>query len=110
VPHFSYVGDSVLGHRAHLGAGVKISNLKLGGGAVRVEVNGRVIDTGLRKFGALIGDHVDVGCNAVLNPGSIIGRNSIVYPAVNWRGYLAPGQIAKNRAAIEITPRRVRGE
>ena len=69
VPHFNYVGDSILGHRAHLGAGVKISNVKLSAGTVTVEAAGERIDTGLRKFGALIGDGCDVGCNAVLNPG-----------------------------------------
>jgi UDP-N-acetylglucosamine diphosphorylase / glucose-1-phosphate thymidylyltransferase / UDP-N-acetylgalactosamine diphosphorylase / glucosamine-1-phosphate N-acetyltransferase / galactosamine-1-phosphate N-acetyltransferase len=74
VPHFSYVGDSILGFRAHLGAGVKISNVKLLPGNVVVVVDGRPFDTGLRKFGALLGDLTDVGCNSVLNPGSIIGR------------------------------------
>ena len=80
VPHFSYVGDSILGHKAHLGAGVKISNLKLTPGNISVEWEGKVIDTGLRKFGALIGDNAEVGCNAVLNPGSVLGRDALVYP------------------------------
>jgi UDP-N-acetylglucosamine diphosphorylase / glucose-1-phosphate thymidylyltransferase / UDP-N-acetylgalactosamine diphosphorylase / glucosamine-1-phosphate N-acetyltransferase / galactosamine-1-phosphate N-acetyltransferase len=106
VPHLNYVGDSILGHRAHLGAGVKISNVKLGGGTVWVEHEGERIDTGLRKLGALIGDGCDVGCNAVLNPGSILGRGSMVYPNVNWRGVLKAGHIAKNRSAIEVTERR----
>jgi NDP-sugar pyrophosphorylase family protein len=106
VPHFNYVGDSVLGHRAHLGAGVKISNVKLSAGTVHVEYGGVRIDTGLRKFGALIGDGCDVGCNAVLNPGSVLGRGSIIYPNVTWRGVLRAGQIAKNRAVIEVTERR----
>ena len=105
-PHFNYVGDSILGHRTHLGAGVKVSNVKLGGGTVRVEHEGGRIDSGLRKFGALIGDGCDVGCNAVLNPGSILGRGSIIYPNVNWRGVLRAGQIAKNRSTIEVTERR----
>lgn len=95
VPHFNYVGDSILGHRAHLGAGVKISNLKLTPGTVFVEQEGRRIDSGLRKFGALIGDGAQVGCNAVLNPGSILGRRSLVYPCVNWRGVLPPDSAAK---------------
>jgi NDP-sugar pyrophosphorylase family protein len=102
VPHFNYVGDSILGFRAHLGAGVKISNVKLVPGNVQVEVDGKPLDTGLRKFGALVGDHADVGCNAVLNPGSIIGRGSVIYPNTNWRGILPPNHIAKNRAAQEI--------
>ena len=106
VPHFNYVGDSILGHRAHLGAGVKISNVKLSPGTVQVEHEDARIDTGLRKLGALIGDGCDVGCNAVLNPGSILGRGSIVYPNVNWRGVLRPGHIAKNRSAIEVIERR----
>ncbi len=107
VPHFSYVGDSILGHRAHLGAGVKISNFKLDGSAVAVEFEGRRHDTGLRKFGALLGDRTDVGCNAVLNPGSVVGRGSVIYPNTNWRGVLPPGHIAKNRATVEIAARRL---
>src|SRR5258708_21067007 len=105
VPHFNYVGDSILGHRAHLGAGVKVSNVKLVEGNVLVEVDGKPMDTGLRKFGALLGDYAEVGCNAVLNPGSIIGRGSVIYPNTNWRGVLAPYHIAKNRAAQQIISR-----
>lgn len=105
-PHFNYIGDSILGHRAHLGAGVKISNLKVVPGNVTVEVVGRRVDTGLRKFGALIGDRAEVGCNAVLNPGSILGRDAIVYPNVNWRGVLPAGSLAKNQAPIVVTGRR----
>jgi UDP-N-acetylglucosamine diphosphorylase / glucose-1-phosphate thymidylyltransferase / UDP-N-acetylgalactosamine diphosphorylase / glucosamine-1-phosphate N-acetyltransferase / galactosamine-1-phosphate N-acetyltransferase len=106
VPHFNYVGDSILGHKAHLGAGVKISNFKLLAGNVCLELDGRSFDTGLRKFGALLGDHVDIGCNAVLNPGSIIGRGSVVYPNTNWRGILPPNSLAKNKAVIEVVSRR----
>lgn len=106
VPHFNYVGDSILGYKAHLGAGVKISNVKLVPGNVLVEVDGKSTDTGLRKFGALLGDHTDIGCNAVLNPGTIIGRGSVVYPNVNWRGVLAPNSIAKNKSGQEIVLRR----
>lgn len=110
VPHFNYVGDSILGHRAHLGAGVKISNLKVTPGHVILELEGRLIDTGLRKFGALIGDHAQIGCNAVLNPGSILGRRAIVYPNVNWRGYLPSLHVAKNRAAVEVVQLGARAE
>jgi len=106
VPHFNYVGDSILGYRAHLGAGVKISNLKLSNGPVVVEFEGKRIDTGLRKFGALLGDNTDIGCNAVLNPGSIIGRGSAIYPNVNWRGILPPDRIVKNRAPLEVIERK----
>jgi NDP-sugar pyrophosphorylase family protein len=109
VPHFSYVGDSILGHLAHLGAGVKISNVKLMPANVMVEINGKQVDTGLRKFGALLGDQTDVGCNTVLNPGSIIGRGSIIYPNTNWRGVLAPNTIAKNHAKVELVARRAQG-
>jgi UDP-N-acetylglucosamine diphosphorylase / glucose-1-phosphate thymidylyltransferase / UDP-N-acetylgalactosamine diphosphorylase / glucosamine-1-phosphate N-acetyltransferase / galactosamine-1-phosphate N-acetyltransferase len=108
VPHFNYVGDSILGYKAHLGAGVKISNVKLVAGNVMVEIDGTPFDTGLRKFGALIGDHVDVGCNAVLNPGSIIGRNSVIYPNVTWRSILPANMIVKNKAAFEVVTRRPR--
>ena len=108
VPHFSYVGDSILGHKAHLGAGVKISNVKLVPGHVTVELNGKPFDTGLRKFGALLGDHTDIGCNSVLNPGSIIGRGSVIYPCTNWRGILPAHSIAKNKAAAEVVVRRAK--
>jgi NDP-sugar pyrophosphorylase family protein len=105
VPHFSYVGDSILGYQTHLGAGVKISNVKLVPGNVTVEVEGKPLDTGLRKFGALLGDYTDVGCNAVLNPGSIVGRGAVIYPCTNWRGVLPANMIAKNRAAQEVVVR-----
>ena len=108
VPHFSYVGDSILGYKSHLGAGVKISNVKLMPGNVTVQKNNAPFDTGLRKFGALLGDNTDIGCNSVLNPGSIIGRGSVVYPNTNWRGILPPNMVAKNKAALEVVERRVR--
>jgi len=105
VPHLNYVGDSILGYKAHLGAGVKISNVKLIAGNVLVEVDGKQVDTGLRKFGALLGDHAEIGCNAVLNPGSIIGRNSVIYPNTNWRGILPAQHIVKNKAVQQIISR-----
>ena len=105
-PHFNYVGDSILGHKTHLGAGVKVSNIRLDRANVTVEMDGRPFDTGLRKFGALLGDGSEVGCNAVLNPGSIIGRGALVYPTVNWRGILPANMIAKNNAALEVVVRR----
>jgi UDP-N-acetylglucosamine diphosphorylase / glucose-1-phosphate thymidylyltransferase / UDP-N-acetylgalactosamine diphosphorylase / glucosamine-1-phosphate N-acetyltransferase / galactosamine-1-phosphate N-acetyltransferase len=108
VPHFNYIGDSILGCRAHLGAGVKISNFKLVPGNIFVEIDGRPFDTGLRKFGALLGDDTEVGCNAVLNPGSILGRGSVVYPNTNWRGILPTNMIVKNKAAQEVVVRRPR--
>jgi NDP-sugar pyrophosphorylase family protein len=110
VPHFNYVGDSILGHKAHLGAGVICSNLKSLPGNVTVMVNGVPLDTGLRKFGALVGDGAEAGCNSVLNPGSILGRGAILYPGVNWRGYLPANNIAKNKAEIEVVVKRPRGD
>jgi UDP-N-acetylglucosamine diphosphorylase / glucose-1-phosphate thymidylyltransferase / UDP-N-acetylgalactosamine diphosphorylase / glucosamine-1-phosphate N-acetyltransferase / galactosamine-1-phosphate N-acetyltransferase len=107
-PHFNYIGDSILGYCSHLGAGVKISNVKFGPGNVSVEIDGRRFDTGLRKFGALLGDHADIGCNAVLNPGSIIGRGSVVYPNTNWRGVLPANRIVKNQAPQEVVARELR--
>src|SRR6266702_3086041 len=79
-PHFNYVGDSILGHKAHIGAGVVLSNFRSLPGNIKIELDGKPFDTGLRKFGALLGDLAEVGCNSVLNPGSIIGRSSVVYP------------------------------
>jgi UDP-N-acetylglucosamine diphosphorylase / glucose-1-phosphate thymidylyltransferase / UDP-N-acetylgalactosamine diphosphorylase / glucosamine-1-phosphate N-acetyltransferase / galactosamine-1-phosphate N-acetyltransferase len=107
-PHFNYVGDSILGYKAHLGAGVKISNFKLFPGNIEVVVDGVPFDTGLRKFGALLGDGVEIGCNAVLNPGSIVGRGSVIYPNVFWRGILPDNAIAKNKAEIKVSIKRPR--
>ena len=106
VPHFNYVGDSILGHHAHLGAGVVLSNFKSLPGHVTVQHGTDKFDTGLRKFGALIGDHTEIGCNSVLNPGSIIGRHSVIYPNINWRGVLAAERIVKNTAAQEVIAKR----
>ncbi len=102
VPHFSYVGDSILGHKAHLGAGVILSNVKSIKG--NVTVDGK--DTGLRKFGAVIGDGADIGCNCVLNPGSIIGSNAILYPNVLWRGVCPADSIVKLRQEHQIVVRK----
>lgn len=106
--HFNYVGDSILGHKAHLGAGVKISNVKLVPGNIFVEMNGVPFDTGLRKFGALLGDFAEIGCNSVLNPGSIIGRGSIIYPNTSWRSILPDNMIVKNKAEQEVVVRHPR--
>ena len=108
VPHYNYIGDSILGYKTHLGAGAKISNVKLFPGNIEVEVDGTPRDTGLRKFGALIGDGAEVGCNAVLNPGSLLGRNAVVYPNVFWRGILPANMIAKNKAEIEVVVKQPR--
>lgn len=96
VPHFNYVGDSVMGYKSHLGAGVILSNVKSISGNIKVNHQGEHIDTGLRKFGAMIGDHVEIGCNAVIAPGSVIGRDCIVYPLTFSRGVLPESHILKN--------------
>ena len=105
-PHFNYVGDSILGHKAHLGAGVKISNFTLFADTISIEIDGQPFDTGLRKFGALLGDGCEIGCNAVLNPGSIVGRGAMIYPNVSWRGVLPERMIVKNKSAQEVVARR----
>ena len=94
-PHFNYVGDSILGNRSHIGAGVILSNLKADKSAVTIKGE-TSLSTNMRKLGAILGDGAEVGCNAVLNPGSIIGKGSAVYPLVSWRGVLPEGSIAKS--------------
>ena len=100
VPHYNYVGDSILGYKAHMGAGAISSNLKSDKMLVMVTFDGKKIDTNLRKFGAMIGDNVDVGCNSVLNPGTIIGRNTSIYPLSCVRGYVEKNSIYKNKNEI----------
>ncbi len=106
VPHFSYVGDSILGYKAHLGAGVILSNVKLDRGEVVVSTDEGLIPTGLKKFGAIIGDSAEIGCNSVLSPGSIIGRETILYPGTQWRGVAPHRSIVKHRQPLQINPRR----
>lgn len=97
VPHFNYIGDSILGYKSHLGAGAIISNVKSDKETVKVKGSGGIrLDTGLRKFGALVGDFVEVGCNSVLNPGTIVGKGSIIYPLSMVRGYIPPDHILKS--------------
>ena len=96
-PHFNYVGDSVLGFHAHIGAGVILSNVRSIPGNVKIHCDGETIETGLRKFSAILGDNVEIGCNSVLNPGTIIGRNAIVYPLSNVRGFIPENSIYKGR-------------
>ena len=103
VPHFNYVGDSVLGYKAHMGAGSVTSNVKSDKKNVVVHA-GAGIETGLRKFGAMLGDRVEVGCNSVLNPGTVIGRDCIVYPTSCVRGVIPEKHIYKG--AKGIAPRR----
>ena len=105
VPHFNYVGDSVLGYKAHLGAGVILSNVRLDRGEVLVRNGPDRIATGLKKFGAIIGDRAEIGCNSVINPGSIIGRGSLVHPLSNFSGMLPPDTIWRVRQQGEAVPR-----
>ncbi|MGK0184382.1 MAG: NDP-sugar pyrophosphorylase family protein [Verrucomicrobiales bacterium] len=108
-PHFNYVGDSILGYKAHLAAGVVLSNYRLDHGPIDIPdptVPGAKVKTGLEKFGAVVGDCVDIGCNAVLSPGSLIGPRSVLYPGVHWRGVLEPDKIVKVRQELQIVARR----
>jgi NDP-sugar pyrophosphorylase family protein len=107
VPHFNYVGDSILGFRSHLGAGVILSNVRLDRSEIVVpDPQGKLMPTGLRKFGAVIGDRVEIGCNSVINPGSLIGRNSVIYPGTQWRGPLPANSIVKTLQTQQVVERR----
>ena len=96
VPHFNYIGDSILGYRSHTGAGAITSNVKSDKTLVKVKTEQGTIETGLKKFGAMLGDFVEVGCNSVLNPGTVIGRNTNVYPLSSVRGSIPPNHIFKS--------------
>lgn len=100
-PHFNYVGDSILGRRVNLGAGTILSNVKIVGQTIVVSVGGRRYDTGLRKFGAVVGDDTQTGCNSVLNPGTFLGRRCRVYPCASVRGYHPDGTVVRLRQQIE---------
>lgn len=95
VPHYNYIGDSILGYKCHFGAGSITSNVKSDKSIVQVNYEGDKIDTGLKKFGAIVGDGVEIGCNSVLNPGSIIMRNSNIYPLSSVRGVVPENSIFK---------------
>lgn len=105
VPHFNYVGDSILGLGAHLGAGVVLSNVRLDQKEVTISHDERLIATGLRKFGAVIGDLAEIGCNSVINPGTLIGRRSLIYPLTSFTGVLPEDSILKTRQAHQIVAR-----
>ena len=100
VPHYNYVGDSVLGYKSHMGAGSICSNVKSDKKLVVVKDGDEKIETGVKKFGAMLGDHVEVGCGSVLNPGTVIGRNSNIYPLSPVRGCIPADSIYKNAAEI----------
>ena len=100
VPHFNYIGDSILGYRSHTGAGAITSNGKSDKTLVKVRTDDGFIETGLKKFGAIIGDYSEVGCNTVLCPGTVLGRNVTVYPTSMVRGYVRENSIFKNDSKI----------
>ena len=100
VPHYNYIGDSILGYKAHTGAGTITSNLKSDKSLVTVLCDDDKIETGVKKFGAMLGDHVEVGCNSVLNPGSVVGRNTNVYPLSFVRGYVPENSIYKRLGEV----------
>lgn len=100
VPHYNYVGDSILGYKAHMGAGSITSNVKSDKKLIIVKTKEEKIETGLKKFGAMIGDEVEVGCGTILNPGSVIGKKSNIYPLSSVRGVVPKNSIYKNKNEI----------
>lgn len=104
VTHFSYVGDSIIGNKANLGAGVKCANLRLDKAEVSVRFENAQWKSGLRKFGAIIGDEAQIGCNCVLNPGTILGKQTICHPLLNLSGYVPPRSFVKGAKETIIEP------
>ena len=102
VPHYNYVGDSILGYKSHLGAGAITSNVKSDRQLVVIKNNNEEIETGIKKVGAMIGDNVEVGCGTVLNPGTIVGKNTNIYPLSSVRGIVAENSIYKNKNEIVV--------
>ena len=100
VPHYNYVGDSILGYKAHMGAGSITSNVKSDKTLVVIKAGKDKIETGIKKVGAMLGDRVEVGCGSVLNPGTVIGRDSNVYPLSSVRGFVPAGSIYKNQGEV----------
>lgn len=102
-PHFAYVGDSVLGHGVNLGAGTKLANFKIVAGTIAVRrADGTSVDTGRRKLGALLGDGVQIGCNAVTSPGTVVGRNSIIYPGASVQGTIPARSVVTWKPQLRI--------
>lgn len=99
-PHYNYVGDSILGYKAHMGAGSITSNVKSDKTLATVAIDGHKLTTGLKKFGAMLGDHVEVGCGSVLNPGTVVGRGTNIYPLSMVRGYVPEGSIYKRQGEV----------
>lgn len=100
VPHYNYVGDSILGYKSHLGAGAITSNVKSDKKLVVVKGKEEQIETGIKKFGAMVGDNVEVGCGSVLNPGTVVGKNTNIYPLSSVRGVVPENSIYKNKNEI----------
>ncbi|MBQ9885478.1 MAG: UDP-N-acetylglucosamine pyrophosphorylase [Lachnospiraceae bacterium] len=100
VPHYNYVGDSILGYKAHMGAGSITSNVKSDKKLVVVKINGERIETGLKKFGGMIGDYVEIGCGTIINPGTVVGRNTNIYPISMVRGCIPANSIFKKQDDI----------
>ena len=102
VPHYNYVGDSILGYKAHMGAGAITSNVKSDKSNIKVRNGMESIETGLRKFGAILGDNTEIGCNSVLNPGTVVGRDSNIYPLSMVRGFVPGNSIFKNPQTVVV--------
>lgn len=100
VPHYNYVGDSILGYGSHMGAGSITSNVKSDKTLVTIKVGDSIIETGIKKVGAMLGDHVEVGCGSVLNPGTVIGADTNIYPLSMIRGYIPKNSVYKNQGEI----------
>ena len=105
IPHFSYVGDSILGWRTHLGAGAKISNLKVNRSPIILKIEDKQYHTGLIKLGAILADEVEIGCNCVLNPGTLMGKRTLAYANLSLRGYTPPNSIIKLYQSHEVVNR-----
>lgn len=105
-PHFNYVGDSILGSNVNLGAGTKLSNLKHDGTHVTLTIEGKKMDTGMRKFGAILGDNCQLGCNSVANPGTIMEPNCMLYGCASVQGHFLEGSRIKLRQNTVVVPRR----
>ena len=100
LPHYNYVGDSILGYHVHLGAGVILSNLKNDGTNIDIKYKGKKVSTGMRKMGSVVGDSTEVGCNSVLYPGTIIGKNTNIYPLTRVRGIINSNSIVKDENTV----------
>jgi UDP-N-acetylglucosamine diphosphorylase / glucose-1-phosphate thymidylyltransferase / UDP-N-acetylgalactosamine diphosphorylase / glucosamine-1-phosphate N-acetyltransferase / galactosamine-1-phosphate N-acetyltransferase len=109
IPHFNYVGDSIVGYKAHLAAGVILSNVRLDRGEILVRYQENKIPTGLRKFGAIVGDKAEIGCNSVISPGSLIGRGALIYPLTHFSGVLAENTILQNHQTLRTIHRAALG-